>query len=175
LLLAVAGCAAGGALALIPAVAETVSGAGALGASAVHGEDKQDQGGEETSGPCDDLKTSAPLVNELRTGASGPISFRLISLVAPKKKTPYWEPRSEWQAGDQLAQMEFNPPLANVLPQGPRSYIVYAPSEPSDQHEQDQLGSLMAAFGADIGTFQSDGRLYDYTIAPQLPCFPPPQ
>lgn len=170
-----AGCALGGALGLIPTIAQTVSGAGALGASAVRGNDKQDQEGGDTGGPCDDLKTSAPLVIELKTAASGPLNFRLLSLVTPKKKTPYWEPRSEWQPGNKLAQIEFNPPLANVLPRGPGSYIVYAPSESSDQHEQNELESLMAAFGGDLGTFRSDGRLYDYTIVPRLPCFPAPR
>ena len=170
-----AGCVAGAALQLIPAIAQTVTGAGAVGASAVHGDQKLDQDSEDSGGPCDDLKASAPSVIELKTTASEPIRFRLVSLVTPKKKTPYWAPRSDWQPGNQLGQMEFNPPLANVLPPGPGSYIVYAPSEPSDQQEQDQLGSLMTAFGADIGTFQSDGRVYDYTIVPQLPCFRPPQ
>ncbi|MGD0533764.1 MAG: hypothetical protein ABSA62_16295 [Methyloceanibacter sp.] len=50
-------------------------------------------------------------------------------------------------------QMGFNPPLENLLPPGPESYIVYAPSDARDQHEQDQLESLLVAFGAGVGTF----------------------
>ncbi len=170
-----AGCAAGAALQMIPAVVQMASGASAIGARAVHGEDKPDQEGEETGGPCDDLKASAPLVVELKTASSDPIRFRKLTLVAPQKKTPYWAPDGEWQAGNQLAQMGFNPPLGNLLPPGPGSYIVYAPSEPRDQREQDQLESLVVAFGAGVGIFQSEERIFDYTIVRQLPCFPSPQ
>ena len=170
-----AGCAAGAALGLISGVTQTVAGVGAVGANAVHGDDMHDRQGDESGKPCDDLKASAPPVIELRTAGSNPLSFRLVSLVAPRKKTPYWKPESDWQSGDKLAQMGFNPPLESVLPQGSRAFIVYAPSEPNDQREQDQLGSLMAAFGADIGTFHANGTVYDFTVVPQLPCFPPPQ
>ncbi|HVB81649.1 MAG TPA: hypothetical protein VNE82_17085 [Candidatus Binataceae bacterium] len=175
LALATTGCLAGAALQLVPEVAQLATGAGALGASAVHGDDKLDQQSDAPGAACDDIKASAPLVIELRTAASAPLSFRNLILVTPHKKTPYWEAQGDWRAGSDLARMGFDPPLEKLLPAGPQSYIVYAPLQPRDEREQGQLENLMVAFGADVGTFQSQQRTFDYTIVTRLPCFPVPQ
>ena len=95
------GCLAGAALQVIPEVAQLATGAGALGASAVHGDDKLDQQSDAPGAACNDIKASAPLVIELRTAASAPLSFRNLTLVTPHKKKPYWEAQGDWRAGSQ--------------------------------------------------------------------------
>jgi hypothetical protein len=70
--------------------------------------------------------------------------------------------------------MRFAPPLRQGLRDGKPNYLAYAPAEPRTAVERDQLVALTADFGVGSGTFQWNGRAYQYTLVNRLPCFPGP-
>jgi hypothetical protein len=177
-----AGCAAA-ALELVPL---GISAAGAVGngvmnmatnSGAAHdlhpGEDEVDRHER-----CDNLAETAPAVIELRrTDTDTAPQWRELQ-IANSTGDPRWAPASEqdgegaWRPTANLLTMNFAPPLE--LPSRPDvpTYLSYAPSEPVNLSEQDELTGLTANFGAAIGTFQWHGRIYEYVTAAKLPCFP---
>jgi hypothetical protein len=128
---------------------------------------------------CDNLAETAPTVIELRrTVEAAAPQWRELQ-IANDTGEPRWSPASGTDGGGtlrptaNLLAMNFAPPLA--LPSGANipTYLGYAPSEPVSNSEQDELSGLTANFGAPIGTFQWNGRVYQYSTAARLPCFPP--
>jgi len=128
---------------------------------------------------CDNLEETAPTVIELRrTDAAAVPQWRELQ-IENATGVPRWAPASgpdggrAWRPTENLLAMNFAPPLP--LPTKPNisTYLGYAPSEPVSSSEQDQLTGLTANFGAPVGTFQWNGRVYQYATAAKLPCFPP--
>ncbi len=128
---------------------------------------------------CDNLAETAPTVIELRrTDEAAAPQWRELQ-IANDTGEPRWSPAGgtdgggTWRPTANLLAMNFAPPLA--LPSGANipTYLGYAPSEPVSNSEQDELSGLTANFGAPIGTFQWNGRVYQYSTAAKLPCFPP--
>jgi hypothetical protein len=127
---------------------------------------------------CDNLEETAPVVIELRRAdATSAPQWRELQ-IANATGQPRWAAAAgpdggpQWRASQNLLQMNFAPPLA--LPAQPNisTYLGYAPSEPQTSVEQDELTGLTANFGAPVGTFQWNGRTYQYATTAKLPCFP---
>lgn len=129
---------------------------------------------------CDDLAQQPPAVIELRLAADGAGAPQWRELrVENTAGDPLWAPAiapgaaSAWRPAENLPTMRFAPPLAPFKP-GASSYLAYAPAEPQTAVEQDQLTGLTIDFGAGTGTFDWQGRLFNYALVGKLPCFPPP-
>ncbi len=128
---------------------------------------------------CDELEIEVPGVIEFRSSQSAPgPEWREIRL-GGSMDSPQWEPLIEQDAGPggwrqvaNLATMNFTPPIDGALKPGADNYLAYAPANPQTSVEQDQLISMTIDFGAGIGTFQWKGRLYQYSLVRQLPCYP---
>jgi hypothetical protein len=184
LALAAAGCWTA-ALELAPLgirAAEAVgSGATTLAASSTgshsgdHGEDEIDRGER-----CDELQDMTPNVIEFRKADPGGVAQWRELRLDTSASDPRWIPagdsgaESVWHAAQNLPSMSLSTPIVALLKPGTPSYLAYAAAEPQTISEDDQLAGLTADFGAGVGTFQWNGRLYQYALANKLPCFPAP-
>jgi hypothetical protein len=178
---AVAGCGAA-ALELVPVGAEAVGVMGSTAAtladrssaSELHpGEDEADR-----KERCANLVSVAPTVIELRRTAGAAAQWRELQ-IANGSGDRRWMPAvasdgaGTWRPTTNLLAMNFTPPLVFPSELNVSSYLGYAPSEPMNSSEQDELTSLIANFGAPVGTLLWNGRIYQYATAAKLPCFPP--
>lgn len=133
----------------------------------------------DTEEKCDQLQIEVPGVIEFRVAQVGAEpQWRELTL-SNSIDEPEWEPLREqdsapggWHPALNLAKMNFTPPLEGVLKAGDGNYLAYAPSDPRTSVEQDQLVSMTVDFGTGIGTFLWNGRIYQYSLVRQLPCFP---
>jgi hypothetical protein len=126
---------------------------------------------------CDDLEQATPPVIEIhRAQNSDQPQWRELRL-SNSGSAPLWTSAAadgaSWYPLARLSGTRFTPPLAMPKP-GASAYLAYAPAEPMNAAEQDQLASLAADFGTNSGTFVWNGRVYDYAIVDTLPCFAPP-
>jgi hypothetical protein len=128
---------------------------------------------------CDEFRDAPPNVIELRQHeVSGPIEWRDLH-VDYSGHDPAWSTDSAalnggWRSAEDLLRTSFAPPLLPSFNSKGSLYIGYAPAEPQTSLEDDQLTNMTAEFGAGTGNFRSSGRLYQYSVAGQLPCFPAP-
>jgi hypothetical protein len=126
---------------------------------------------------CDTLNEIAPVVIELRrSDAAVAPQWRELQ-IASDSGEPRWAPAGgadggAWRPTANLLAMNFAPPLALPSESNRPTYLGYAPSEPVSVSEQDELSGLIANFGASVGTFQWNGRVYQYATTDRLPCFP---
>jgi hypothetical protein len=146
------------------------------------GEDMNLPGGEEldSNDSCKLLEAQTPGVIELRKSTSGAPEYRALKL-ADSSGDVRWTPVVDqetatdgWRPAVRFLSMSFTPPLENALLPAGSSYVAYAPAQSQTSAEQDQLTALHFDFGAPVGTFNWDGRLYQYAVAHALPCLPPP-
>jgi hypothetical protein len=160
----------------------------AKAAAATHSSSHSDNEGDRKAGEdeidreerCDELQLEVPGVIELRQSgeASGP-EWRELRLA--NSDFPQWEVLQDkdsaqggWRPAINLLKMSFTPPLEGSLKPGVPNYLAYAPAEPKTSIEQDQLVALTVDFGTGNGTFQWNGRRYQYAVVRNLPCFPAP-
>lgn len=129
---------------------------------------------------CDELKLEVPGTIELQVAENNPTAWRELQL-GGSTDAPQWQAvtgeqtsAAGWRSLANLHTMRFAPPLQQALRGGKPNYLAYAPSEPRTSIERDQLVALTADFGGGRGTFQWNGRAYQYTLVNQLPCFPGP-
>ena len=129
---------------------------------------------------CDELELRGPDTIEFRLADQDPSAWRELQLGGPSD-SPKWQVLASeqsdaagWRPVSNLQHMSFTPPLQQVLRAGKPNYLAYAPAEPRTGIERDQLVALTADFGAGMGTFQWNGRTYQYTLVNRLPCFPGP-
>jgi len=186
LLLAVVG--GGGCLA--PALAPLVLQAGEMaGAGAINAADYAAGGNPRLDGTmdpgekeerCDELELQVPGTIELQVADDSPTAWRELQL-GGSSDAPQWQAvigqqsdAAGWRPVANLHTMSFAPPLQQGLRGGKHHYLAYAPAEPRTATERDQLVALTADFGAGLGTFQWNGRVYQYTLVNRLPCFPGP-
>jgi hypothetical protein len=148
-------------------------------ASGVHTADES-RSDEESEDRCDELQLEVPGTIELRVSAKAATGWRELQL-GGSTDAPQWQAiRSEssdaagWRPLQNLHTMSFQPPLQNSLRGGKPNYLAYAPAEPRTSVERDQLVALTSDFGAGLGTFDWNGRAYQYTLVNRLPCFPGP-
>jgi hypothetical protein len=129
---------------------------------------------------CDELELEVPGTIELRMADQNPSAWRQLQL-GGSTDSPEWQAVASeqsdaagWRPLTNLPKMSFAPPLQQTLRGGKRNYLAYAPAEPRTSVERDQLVALTVDFGAGLGTFQWNGRIYQYTLVNRLPCFPGP-
>ncbi len=129
---------------------------------------------------CDELELEVPGTIEFQSADNNPQAWRELQL-GGSIDAPQWQAvageqgdAAGWRPLESLHNMSFVPPLQNSLTRGKPNYLAYAPAEPRTSVERDQLVALTADFGAGVGTFQWNGRAYQYSLVSQLPCFPGP-
>jgi hypothetical protein len=128
---------------------------------------------------CDELQLDAPSVIEVRkTDDAGAPRWRELRL-GGSTDAPQWEVNAGtektadgWRPGVNLLAINAGPTLQDSLKSGVANYVAYAPAEPRNSIEQDQLVALVTDFGMSAGTFRWNGRAYQYSVVRQLPCFP---
>jgi hypothetical protein len=163
--------------------------AGALGsgvanaAKAAGGAHTQGGAGEEDEVDreerCDELQLEVPGVIEVRKADdAGAARWRELRLGGPTD-APQWEVNTGtattadgWHPAVNLLAMNFGSTLQDSLKSGVANYVAYAPAEPRNSIEQDQLVALVTDFGMSAGTFRWKDRVYQYSVVRQLPCFP---
>jgi hypothetical protein len=164
--------------------ASEAAGVGAIDAAGyvAHGNSHLDGATDagEAEDRCDELQLEVPGTIEFQVAHNSPTAWRELQL-GGSTDAPQWQAvagqRSDaagWRPLANLHTMRFAPPLQQTLRVGEPNYLAYAPAEPRTSIEQDQLVALSADFGAGMGTFQWNGRAYQYTLVNRLPCFPGP-
>ncbi|MBV8358430.1 MAG: hypothetical protein JO189_10900 [Deltaproteobacteria bacterium] len=129
---------------------------------------------------CDELQLEVPGTIEFRMADNNPTAWRELRL-GGSTDAPRWQAVANeqsdaagWRPLVNLHTMSFAPPLQPALRSGKPNYLAFAPAEPRTSVERDQLVALTADFGTGLGTFQWNGREYQYTLVNRLPCFPGP-
>lgn len=182
--LGASGCLAPAMLAPMAVQAGEMAGVGALNAAGYatgsnpHLDNTVDAAEEEER--CDDLQLEVPGTIEFQVADNSPTAWRKLQLGGSIDR-PQWQAlageqsdAAGWRPLANLPTMRFAPPLQQALKSGKHNYLAYAPAEPRSPVEQNQLVALTADFGAGLGTFQWNGRAYQYTMVNRLPCFPGP-
>jgi hypothetical protein len=129
---------------------------------------------------CDELALEIPETIEFHVADNNPTAWRKLQL-GGSTDAPQWQAvageqsdAAGWRPLVYLPTMHFAPPLQQALRTGKPNYLAFAPAEPRTSVERDQLVALNADFGVGLGTFQWNGRSYQYTLVNRLPCFPGP-
>jgi hypothetical protein len=129
---------------------------------------------------CDELQLEVPRTIEFQVADDSPTAWRELQL-GGSTDAPQWQAvageksdAAGWRPLVNLHTMRFAPPLQQALRGGKPNYLAYAPADPRTSIERDQLVALTSDFGAGLGTFQWNGRAYQYTLVNRLPCFPGP-
>lgn len=126
---------------------------------------------------CNSLALQAPDVIELRKSTAGAPEYRELSLHGSfddAKWTPITDNDTDatgWRPATNFLKMNFNPPLAGALPETGTNYLAYAPKEAVSTADQDRVAALTMNFGGVAGTFDSDGKVFQFATSPNLPCF----
>jgi hypothetical protein len=178
------GCLAPAMIAPLAVQAGEMAGVGAINAAGYAaganptGADSMDP--DESEERCDELQLEVPGTIEFEVADDTPTAWRELQL-GGSTDAPQWQAVTSehsdaagWRPLANLHTMLFVPPLQQGLRNGKRNYLAYAPAEPRTSIERDQLVALTADFGAGLGTFQWNGRAYQYTLVNRLPCFPGP-
>ena len=176
---ACSGCALG-ALGMVSTVAPMVASGGSQVVSA--GVAMKENGGESKEDEpdrCDQLLRVPPGIEEVRKTKDGLIETRQWK-IADSAGAPTWmlvaeksAPQDSWQPKPNIARLNFNPPLYQMLEPDKSKFLAYAPADVVNASDSEQFDSMTAAFGTGIGTFQWRGRSYSYVVVKELPCFKP--
>jgi hypothetical protein len=181
LAIACSGCAAG-AIGMVSTYAPMVAAGGAqvVGSQVA----MRESGGtgipkDEEADRCDQLLRVPPGTEEVRKTKDGVIESRQWK-IAENAGTPTWmlvaersAPRDAWQPKPNIARLNFNPPLYQMLEPDKPKFLAYAPADVVNPSDSEQFDSMTAAFGAGVGTFQWRERSYSYVVVKELPCFKP--
>ena len=77
-----------------------------------------------------------------------------------------------WIPAVNFLKMDFQPPLTDAIPNAGSCYLAYAPLA-TDPNNPYQAAELKSGPGSSVSTFSWAGRVYQYTVAPTLPCLSP--
>ncbi len=127
---------------------------------------------------CDVGERPLPGLIELKTDQLGKTMYRTLKPGGPTldQQAPQAAGRigalGQWRAMGDLSAMHFEPPLQSQLIPSSIIFLAYAPAQVHGPAEQSQSDALSHEF-APIGTFDSDNRLYFYSVVHQLPCESP--
>jgi len=180
LAIACAGCAVG-AVGLVSTVAPMVAAGSAqvIGSQVAMRDSKSTVPKDDESDRCDQLLRVPPGIEEIRKTKVGLIESRQWKIVQ-SAGSPVWmlaanKSASEdaWQPKPNIARLNFNPPIFEMLAPEKPQFMAYAPAEVTNPTDSEQFDSMTSAFGAGIGTFQWRGRTYSYVVVKELPCFKP--
>jgi hypothetical protein len=134
------------------------------------------------SGKCNELELVTPSIIQFHTDDEGITQWRELGL-GGSSDAPRWivvtaatrdVALGGWAPASNLDRMDFNPPLKTSKAPGYTTFLAYAPKSSLSSIERDQLASLLD-FGAPIGTFKYNERVFRYLTLKTLPCFPVPQ
>ena len=116
-----------------------------------------------------------PGVIELRDDGSGSPEYREMR-VAFTSTDVRWTPVVDrdtsadgWRPAENFLQMNFSPPLPAALEGSKIVYLAYAPAYTGAPQDNDQLIRFNRSFGEPVGTFDWNGRTYQYSLPPALP------
>ncbi len=115
---------------------------------------------------------------ELRRNGGGAPEYRELHLQNSTDEA-HWTPIVDsetgpdgWLPAVNFLKMDFQPPLTDAIPNSGNCYLAYAPLavDPSNPY---QVAEFKSGHGGSMSTFSWAGRLYEYTVAPTLPCLAP--
>lgn len=126
------------------------------------------------------VQIESPLVMEFKTDEAGATRYRELTLVGSAQSLR-WAAGAKrrtdaagWRQATDLDQWGFDPPLKKALSPGATCYIAYAPTEVRGPADSNRQIALVREFGPTLGSFRYKGRVYEYAVVRQLPCFPAP-
>ncbi len=135
---------------------------------------------EPQSGDCQQLLLAVPYIAEIRTESDQTAKLRqwTIGMVKGEQRwTVVHDPGTDgkgWRSEASLSQLNFNPPLETALAATKSRYMIAAPADPASALEANQLLSFTIVFGPRVGTYDWNGKRYEYAVANKLPCVPGP-
>lgn len=180
LAVACSGCAVG-AIGMVSTVAPMVAAGSAqiIGSQVAMRDSNSTVPKGDESDRCDQLLRVPPGIEEIRKTRDGVIESRQWKIVQ-NAGSPVWmlaaqksAPEDAWAPKPNIARLNFNPPLYEMLTPEKPQFLAYAPAEVANPTDSEQFDSMTSAFGAGIGTFQWRGRAYSYVVVKELPCFKP--
>ncbi len=119
--------------------------------------------------------SDSPGVIELRKDASGAPEYRELRIdftPTDARWTPvveYDTAADGWRPAEHFLEMNFSPPLPAVISDNRTTYLAYAPANTKSPDDEQQLEQFDRSFGEPVGTFNWDGRLYQYSLPQVLP------
>ncbi|HUO06466.1 MAG TPA: hypothetical protein VMU16_14805 [Candidatus Binataceae bacterium] len=126
---------------------------------------------------CNSLVLQAPSVIELRNSANGAPEYRELNLEGSfdaAKWTPVTGENTGaegWQPAVNFLRMNFNPPLTDAIPKTGSCFLAYASTDVVNTADEDRINSMKANFNDESGTFEWNGRSYQYATSYALPCY----
>ncbi len=121
--------------------------------------------------PVDD----SPGVIELRKDATGSPEYRELRIDFTNSDAR-WTPVVEydtaadgWRPAEHFLEMNFSPPLPSVIAIDHTTYLAYAPALTKSPDDEEQLKQFDRSFGDPVGTFNWNGRVYQYSLPQALP------
>ena len=168
------------AAALAPAGVQALETLGISAGNSISGKnsDEEKLDDETESADCQQLTLAVPYIAEVRTGPDGATSLRrwATDVVKGEQRWVVVHDASTdgegWQSGAVIGRLNFNPPLDTALSSSGSRYMISALADPGTAFEANQLLSLTVVFGPREGTYDWNGKRYDYAVAKKLPCFP---
>jgi hypothetical protein len=176
------GCAAA---ALMPLGFQAVEAVGVTTGSAITGKNADDDPDKIDTDPmsaeCQQLLTALPYIAEVRPQPNRSAMVRQLTVGVVKGEqrwTVVHDSDSDgngWRVENAIAQLNFSPPLETSLAATKSRYMIAAPADPANTSEANQLMTFTMAFGPRVGTYEWNGKRYEYSVAKKLPCLPPPE
>ncbi len=121
--------------------------------------------------PADD----SPGVIELRKDSTGAPEYRELRIDFTSTDAR-WTPVVEhdtaadgWRPAEHFLEMNFSPPLPSVISDNRTTYLAYAPASTKSPDDEEQLKEFDRSFGDPVGTFNWNGRVYQYSLPQALP------
>lgn len=137
---------------------------------------------EEDALKCNQLVNHPPGVEEVRRTPDLSLESREIRIEPTGGVGGMWvvyrsrgsSPQG-WHRQKALDKLHFNPPLEYLLTDKKPQYLIYAPAVADSIHDSEIMMSLADNFPDRVGSFEWNGKRYDYTLSKKLPCFANPQ
>jgi hypothetical protein len=118
------------------------------------------------------------VVAEFRKDSTGAPEYRDLRMQT-STESARWTPEVDsgtdaggWRPAVNFLKMNFQPPLANAIPDSGTCYLAYSPIEPADSNAA-AASQPKPSYADSVGAFSWGGRTYQYTVARSLPCLDP--
>jgi hypothetical protein len=135
---------------------------------------KSNQVAQDTE-PCAMGERPLPRLIELKTDSLGTTMYRPLNLGGPiidpqvQQAVGQTSGPGAWRDMEDLARMQFQPPLQSQLAPNSVTFLAYAPIQVDNPNDQSQLDALNHDFGPASGIFDWDNRVFLYSAVHQLP------
>jgi hypothetical protein len=164
-----AGCLAAAAAQFIPLGIQAAEFGGVALGSAVTGKDPTEDT-QDSAERCDQLAATPPYLGELVHTSGGAMAVRGLMLGTQGGK-PAWFATTTVTGFDSL---RFVPPLSGAeMDPEKHPFLAFAPSQPLNEAESNQLVALLGSFVTGPGMLSVNGKTYRYAWVGKLPCFQP--